>query len=107
MLLIGIVIYLLVYNSFESSYKMNSNRDEDMLEALVQHIKYERENDISVLKSSPFNQIISKEESEVDVVYSSQAKQTIPLYARGMNIFDMNLHLVSFSLKLYCWLYHF
>ena len=75
---------------------MTSNRDEDILDALVQHIKYERENDVAVLRVSPFKQSMTKEELEAESTNTiAGAYSGIPMYARGMNVFDINLHLVS------------
>jgi hypothetical protein len=69
---------------------LTSNKDEDVLETLMAHIKFERENDIVACT-------VREQLRDDDGLYSSTAKSTIPVFARGMNIFDTEAHMVSNS----------
>ncbi len=66
---------------------MNSNKDEDVLETLIQHIKFERDNDIVACT-------VQDQLRDDDGLYSSTAKSILPVFARGMTIFDTETHMV-------------
>lgn len=66
---------------------MTSNKDEDVLETLTQHIKFERDNDIVACN-------VREQLRDEDGFYSSTTKTALPVYARGMSIFDTETHMV-------------